>query len=89
MREILATVTGRGQVTVPAEVRRLLGTKKGDKIAFVIDEQARRVSLKAPVYPDIDSLCGAAGSLPRPLSWEQMREIAREDHLDEMQRPTR
>jgi hypothetical protein len=26
-------------------------------------------------------VAGAAGTLPHPLSWEQMREIAREDHL--------
>ena len=30
-------------------------------------------------YPDIDSLVGAAGSLPEPLSWEEMRAIAAED----------
>ena len=31
----------------------------------------------------IESLGGAAGSLDRPLSWAEMREIAREDYLAE------
>ena len=34
MKELLTTVTKRGQVTVPAEVRRLLGIKPYDKVAF-------------------------------------------------------
>lgn len=82
MKEILATVTARGQVTAPAEVRRLLGTKTGDKLAFVIDENERRVTLAVPHYPDVASLRGAAGSLPEPVPWEQMREIAREDRTE-------
>ena len=31
MKEILATITSKGQATLPAEVRRSLGLKKGDK----------------------------------------------------------
>lgn len=30
----LAKVSGNGQITVPAEIRRLLGLKGGDKILF-------------------------------------------------------
>ena len=32
-------------------------------------------------YPTIASLAGAAGSLPRPLSWQEIHEIAWEDHV--------
>lgn len=32
-------------------------------------------------YQTIASLAGAAGTLPRPLSWQEMREIAWEDHI--------
>ncbi len=38
MKEILTTVTQRGQVTIPAEVRRLLGVKARDKVAFTIED---------------------------------------------------
>lgn len=38
VREIVATITQRSQVTIPAEVRRALGVKPGDKIAFAIED---------------------------------------------------
>jgi AbrB family looped-hinge helix DNA binding protein len=80
MREIISTITSKGQVTIPAEVRRHLAVTTNAKIAFVLEPDGT-VKLKVPRYPDIDSLAGAAGSLPRPLPWQTMREIAREDHL--------
>jgi AbrB family looped-hinge helix DNA binding protein len=80
MKEIVSTVTSKGQVTLPAEVRRSLGIKTRDKVAFVI-EDGGTVKLRAPKYPDVASLAGAAGSLGTPLPWERMREIAREDRL--------
>ena len=80
MKEILSTLTSKGQVTIPVEVRRLLGLKTKDKIAFVIEDEGS-VRLAVPRYPNIASLRGAAGSMKKPLSWPQMRQIAREDHL--------
>jgi len=80
MREIISTITSKGQVTIPAEIRRHLGLKKSDKISFVIESEGD-VRLTAPRYPNIASLRGAAGSLKRSLSWSKMREIAREDRL--------
>ncbi len=79
MKEILMTITSKGQVTIPAEVRRYLGLEKNQKIAWVIEEVAGTVCLKAPRYPDVASLRGAAGTLDRELSWDEMRATARED----------
>ncbi len=79
-KEIVMTITSKGQVTIPAEVRRHLGLAKNQKIALVIEEQGT-VRLKVPRYPDIASIRGAAGTLSKKLSWRQMRDIAREDHL--------
>jgi antitoxin PrlF len=80
MKEIISIITSKGQVTIPAEVRKYLGIKTSDKIAFVIDAEGT-VRLKVPRYPDIASLRGAAGSLNKPLNWQQMKEIAYEDRL--------
>lgn len=80
MKEIISTITSKGQVTIPAEVRKYLGIKTSDKIAFVIDAEGT-VRLKVPRYPDIASLRGAAGSLNKPSNWQQMKEIAYEDRL--------
>jgi antitoxin PrlF len=80
MKEVVSTITSKGQVTVPAEVRRHLGVSTRDKLAFVIDDDGS-VHVRAIKYPTVASLQGAAGSLPRPLSWREMREIAYDDRL--------
>jgi AbrB family looped-hinge helix DNA binding protein len=80
MNEIVSTVTSKGQVTIPLEVREYLGIKTNDKIAFVIDQDGV-VRLRVPQYPHIAALRGVAGRLPEPLSWEQMQHIAYEDRF--------
>lgn len=82
MREITATITSKGQVTIPSAVRQKLGLKTGDKLSFVLDDSGE-IKLKAPRYPDIASVVGVAGSLKQPLSWEEMRRIAEEDRIEE------
>ncbi|HLW02701.1 MAG TPA: type II toxin-antitoxin system PrlF family antitoxin [Ktedonobacterales bacterium] len=79
--EILATISSKGQVTIPVVVRRQLGLKKHDKIAFVLGQQGN-IIVQAPKYPTLASLQGAAGRLKKPLSWKDMLRIAREDHVD-------
>ncbi len=81
MGEFVATITTKGQVTIPAEGRRHLGVNPGDKIAFVVEPDGT-VRLRVPRYPDVASLRGAAGSLKKPRSWEEMRAIAREAALE-------
>ena len=78
LEQIISIVSSKGQVTIPAEIRKYLGIKTNDKIAFVIDQEGV-VRLTIPRYIDIASLRGAAGSLSKPLSWQQVREIAQED----------
>jgi len=80
MQEIVMTVTSKGQVTIPAEVRRLLGIKKNQKIALVIN-RAGEVKLKVPRYPNIDSIVGKAGRLSRPIAWHELRAVARAERL--------
>ena len=80
MREFISTITSKGQVTIPTEVRNYLGLNTNDKIAFVIDEEGT-VNLRVPRYPDIASLRGAAGRLNKSLSWQEMGKIAHEDRL--------
>ncbi len=81
MKEIISTITSKGQVTIPAEVRKYLGIETNDKIAFVIDDKGT-VRLRVPRYPSIASLRGAAGSLEKPLSWQEIQKIAYEDRFN-------
>jgi len=82
VREILSTITSKGQVTIPVEVRRHLNLKTGSKISFVIDDEEQgTVRLRPPRYPDLKPLRGAAGSLAKPVPWGQVLQVAREDRL--------
>jgi len=38
-----ATITSKGQITVPLEVRKMLGVRAGDKLMFEDDETGVRV----------------------------------------------
>src|SRR5260221_359026 len=78
MKEIVSTMTSKGQVTIPAEIRKRLGIAAGDKLTFVIEDEGK-IELRAPIYPTVASLRGAAGSLANPLEWDEIRAIARED----------
>ncbi|MCL2316352.1 MAG: AbrB/MazE/SpoVT family DNA-binding domain-containing protein [Actinomycetia bacterium] len=70
----IATVTSKGQVTLPVEVRRALGIDAGDRLTFtVLDDH-----MVVRAAPDFLAL---AGSIPVPpevadLSWGKIRDIA-------------
>lgn len=81
MKEIISSITSKGQVTIPVEIRDYLGLNANDKVAFIIDDNGA-VRLKVPRYPDVRSLRGAAGSLKKQLSWQEMQKIAQEDRFN-------
>ncbi|HEX9989741.1 MAG TPA: type II toxin-antitoxin system PrlF family antitoxin [Chloroflexia bacterium] len=78
MKRLLARVSNRGQVTIPAEMRRHLGIKQGDKITFVLDDEGT-VTVEVTRYSTIASLRGAAGSLPKPMNWSDIEAVVREE----------
>lgn len=80
-KETISTISSKGQVTLPVEVRKHLGVQANGKVAFVI-EPTGDVKVTHVKYPDVQSLRGVAGSLKQPLSFKEMREIAREDRLE-------
>jgi len=83
MREIVATITQRGQVTVPAEVRRLLGLKPRGKVAFAIDEGEVRL---VPARFTLESAYQSVPPLKRKLSDKEMITIAKEERAQQMAR---
>jgi AbrB family looped-hinge helix DNA binding protein len=80
MKEFRASVTSRGQVTIPADVRRHLGVGTPDKVAFVLDEDGT-VRLSKPITHTVLSLAGSIPALKRPTSVDFDAEIA--DAMDE------
>lgn len=51
-----SNLTSKGQVTIPAELRRDLGLKAGDKVRFV--KRGSKVTIEAVVEPPINSVFG-------------------------------
>jgi antitoxin PrlF len=52
----MSNVTQKGQVTIPAEMRRALGLKAGSRVRF--KRQGRKVSLERVEEPAVESLFG-------------------------------
>lgn len=67
-----ATITSKGQVTLPKALREKLNLAVGDRIEFVLDKDnsARLVVKHAP----IKRLKGVLPKPPRPVSLEQMEQ---------------
>ena len=85
-RYIPSTITSKGQVTIPAEVRRYLGVDTNDKIAFEITPTGD-VRLTIPPYRSIANLAGAAGTLPHPPTERDLKTIAAEARAEAAARP--
>ncbi|MBA2276891.1 MAG: AbrB family transcriptional regulator [Chloroflexia bacterium] len=72
MREIISTISSKGQVTIPADVRRHLGVGTADKIAFVVGDEGK-VELR-PARFTLESVLGSIEALPNE-STDLEREI--------------
>jgi antitoxin PrlF len=65
-----ATVTSKGQITIPAEVRNALGVSFGDRIDFVEVEKGQYVIV--PATCSVRALKGIIPKPKKPVSIEEM-----------------
>ncbi|MEO5693055.1 MAG: AbrB/MazE/SpoVT family DNA-binding domain-containing protein [Usitatibacter sp.] len=71
-----ATVTSKGQITIPIEVREALGLAAGDRVEFVAEEKG--VYKVVAATRDVRHLKGLIGKPAKPVTVEAMkRAIAR------------
>jgi len=73
MKEMRTVMTRKGQVTVPAEIRRQLGLKRGDRLAFVLDKGEVRLTRTGSV---VERTAGAFRTRRPALTAEELREAA-------------
>jgi AbrB family looped-hinge helix DNA binding protein len=76
MREYVTTVTQRGQVTIPADVRRLLNAKPRGKVAFRVEEGVVRLM---PVEFTLEETFGSVTPLHRPEDFEELSRLAKDE----------
>lgn len=71
-----ATLTSKAQITLPKDLRHLLGLKTGDKLEFTAQADGSARVVRAGASPGV-SFAALRGILPRPakaLSVEEMNE---------------
>lgn len=69
-----ATVTTKGQVTIPIDVRTKLGLRPGSRVAFVpTDSGGYEIHVEAASVRDLK---GSVPRPPRPITVEEMNEAA-------------
>jgi AbrB family looped-hinge helix DNA binding protein len=62
MKEVVSTISSKGQVTIPAEIRRKLQLGPKDEVAFVVTDEGT-VELGRPRFT-LESVFGSISGLP-------------------------
>lgn len=66
-----ATITSKGQITIPKDVRTILGLEPGDKVNFLIDDDG--IVSFVPMKNDITTLKGIVAKPRKTVSIEDMK----------------
>jgi len=74
----ITTITAKGQITVPKEVREALRLGQGDKVLFVV-ENDRAIMMPLPRRRNLSELCGV---LPATRPYAGHEKIRREIQAD-------
>jgi antitoxin PrlF len=73
-----STLTSKGQITIPKEIRERLGLKEGDRLVFRFDDQGNLLVLPEARSP-LGRLSGLLHHLAgeRPVTVEEMNEAVK------------
>lgn len=66
-----ATVTSKGQVTIPLDVRNQLGLGAGDRIEFILNDETGRYEI-LPANRSVTALKGIIRKPAKPVSIEEI-----------------
>ena len=70
-----STVTTKGQVTIPKNIREILNIGKGDRVEFLVDENGSVTIL--PVTTDVTELKGLVARPAKHVSLADMKNAIR------------
>lgn len=85
VRAIIASLSSRGRMTIPVEVRRALGLQPGDRVALTIDGTSARL---APARFTLETVLASVDSIPGPSKDDVDDQIndAAEEHAERITR---
>lgn len=75
-----STVSSKGQVTIPQEVRTRLGLRMGDRVEFVVE---RDKTILRPVRPDTNPFEKYFGAFPHFRTRQEINDWVRELREDD------
>ncbi len=70
-----STITTKGQITIPKDIRNILNIGKGDRVEFLVDANGAVTIL--PVANDITALKGLVAKPEKYVSLEDMKNAIR------------
>ncbi len=79
MREVTTTITSKGQVTVPVAIRRALGLKARDRVAFTLTDGGAELR---PFKSALDRIAGSVKPRKKPEDFKELRAIAIQEVVD-------
>ena len=72
----IATVTSKGQITIPVAIRNGLKLEAGDRVNFVLEDKSGQVVF-LPITKNVTSLKGLVPKPETPVSIDDMNEAIR------------
>ena len=88
MTEHETTVTQKGQVTIPAEIRQALGIKPRDKVIFELEDEERVVRLRRAASK-VERWYGVVTPKQRPENFKEVREQFEQAVAEEVSQETK
>ena len=76
MPRYTSSVSPKGQITIPANIREQFGIDPKDRVSFEVI--AEGILIK-PVESPVDALYGSVPPLKEQVSWKELRAIVREE----------
>ena len=76
MKNSTSTMTIKGQVTIPIEVRRALDLKPRDRVTFVLENGSARIQT---TKSKLDALFGSVKPKRMPEDFKELRRLAMEE----------
>jgi AbrB family looped-hinge helix DNA binding protein len=85
MNQILTVLTRKGQITVPAEIRKALKLKQGDKLAISMSETGQGEATLRPVRSVAELTFGSVTPRKRPEDFVELRQMFEEGVAEEVE----
>jgi len=79
--EYVQIVTLKGQVTIPIELRRMIGVQPNSHV--IVSLEAGRVVIK-PVAMTLEAAFGSVSPINQPENFKELRALALEEHVSEV-----